>query len=390
MCAPATLADVTVYMTKYDMLGEVNEGAKNLTELLVNVPFLSRLFMILNVEDFDDQGSSAVARLLQKCRTLSQLKLRFDRSSATDTTLLLLVGVLPGLSYLKEVELSFSGVESQIKDHGTIALLQSLRSLRQLRMLSINLSNCFSLTDATGIEISLLLNHLQGLSSLRLYIEQVELKEATLLQLSKSLSGLKQLKDFLLNLNKFSISSSLINFRAIDLSEDIYCCFIQDLSSASLSEITLCFADSPDFGNRAAKCFADLLRSQPLLEKICLLIRQTAVTDEGLIEIASGLSNVPKLKDLHLSLGGLKISDESVKRLNQSLLTLENLYSMNLDISFCKDVTDQAGATFAELLRVRTNINKVSLSYLGTSIRNQARDNLRKVSTERHFEEFRI
>eukprot|EP01017_Pseudomicrothorax_dubius_P044649 TRINITY_DN7568_c0_g2_i3.p1 TRINITY_DN7568_c0_g2~~TRINITY_DN7568_c0_g2_i3.p1 ORF type:complete len:367 (+),score=42.08 TRINITY_DN7568_c0_g2_i3:125-1225(+) len=362
-----------------DRLGEVNEGAKNLTELLVNVPFLSRLFMILNVEDFDDQGSSAVARLLQKCRTLSQLKLRFDRSSATDTTLLLLVGVLPGLSYLKEVELSFSGVESQIKDHGTIALLQSLRSLRQLRMLSINLSNCFSLTDATGIEISLLLNHLQGLSSLRLYIEQVELKEATLLQLSKSLSGLKQLKDFLLNLNK-----------AIDLSEDIYCCFIQDLSSASLSEITLCFADSPDFGNRAAKCFADLLRSQPLLEKICLLIRQTAVTDEGLIEIASGLSNVPKLKDLHLSLGGLKISDESVKRLNQSLLTLENLYSMNLDISFCKDVTDQAGATFAELLRVRTNINKVSLSYLGTSIRNQARDNLRKVSTERHFEEFRI
>eukprot|EP01017_Pseudomicrothorax_dubius_P044651 TRINITY_DN7568_c0_g2_i5.p1 TRINITY_DN7568_c0_g2~~TRINITY_DN7568_c0_g2_i5.p1 ORF type:complete len:112 (+),score=19.19 TRINITY_DN7568_c0_g2_i5:125-460(+) len=102
-----------------------NEGAKNITELLVIVPFLSKLSMVLDVKDFDDQGSSAMARLLQRCRTPSKLKLTFDRSSATDTTLILLVGVLPGLSYLKEVELSFSGVESQIKDHGTIALLQS-------------------------------------------------------------------------------------------------------------------------------------------------------------------------------------------------------------------------------------------------------------------------
>eukprot|EP01017_Pseudomicrothorax_dubius_P028215 TRINITY_DN3339_c0_g1_i2.p1 TRINITY_DN3339_c0_g1~~TRINITY_DN3339_c0_g1_i2.p1 ORF type:complete len:395 (+),score=61.99 TRINITY_DN3339_c0_g1_i2:64-1248(+) len=316
MTAPGKQINLQIYCSQCKT--DVNVLSRKLAIVLLQVRNITKLQLGYSKIELNLDGCEAVAQIIEQTSLLTQFMFYGQNINICDFGLISLGHGLERASLLQFLHIELNPwIEAAFTDVGVIALLTSI-STHHLQRLILNFADCGSLTNAFIQSISVLLRNNCGLKDIQLWLGQVRVEDSGIITLADALQVLTNLTSLALDLSR----NELISDRA-----GAY--LTAKLSNFSLEgQLYLCLEECPHIGDET---ISDLFTSPISTQTLTLEFSETAITDEGMVSLASNLRNL-SLTTFNLNARGADLSDNSIETLVKTLTFHTKLQEINLTI----------------------------------------------------------
>jgi len=292
-----------------------------------------------------------LAKNLKNHLGLRELKLYFGLNRPLKKNEIMeLADAISLLSKLTKLNISIP-YESKFDDKSLALLMNPISNLDELREITLNLSSSL-INDNSIFILSDYLNERTNLTLLSLnFSDCLKLTDEGMMYISGTLVLFKKLRSL-----KFNVA------RCGRITEKGIACLGNAMKSLKcLTELDIDFSLAQDYSM--------FLQAQTLLfhEVLAEVLKRTNAnrTDECLINLCVGLSELKNLRKLRVSFKGCSfISDRGIIQLCDSILEMKYLTELDLDLQSCLGITNNTVDKLSSVLTKMKHLNTVNLVFL--------------------------
>ncbi|KAL4481044.1 hypothetical protein ABPG72_001133 [Tetrahymena utriculariae] len=255
---------------------------------------------------YQQQNYTSKLIFQNKIETLKYMIINIELNYINSYSLNSLSRIIPQLSNLETLEINI-GKNGNIQDQYYISLFRSIQNLSKLRDLEINVSQNNDFSQIAAFNFSFCLGFLKKLNRISFTVdESITIDNHSVQRIYEGLQKLKKLKQLFIQVNN--------PYQIILLG------LLQLLNKLDEDGVQFCYVEKILFERQfETNCISKLN------------LHLSKLTENGLIGLSQGLSQLNQLDYLHLKIQESHLNSQQYKKLGESLITLKQLICLSLD-----------------------------------------------------------
>eukprot|EP01017_Pseudomicrothorax_dubius_P051401 TRINITY_DN988_c0_g1_i3.p1 TRINITY_DN988_c0_g1~~TRINITY_DN988_c0_g1_i3.p1 ORF type:complete len:313 (+),score=41.12 TRINITY_DN988_c0_g1_i3:89-1027(+) len=252
MLTPGTRVGLILTWSEYKC--SIKDHFSKLAEEVSQITNLSELVLDVTSTNLSDEDCIVISDVLQASQSVSKLHLLLNSTTIADQGLKQIVQRLSCLTHLNEMTIVIKACQN-VGERGFNDLLEAIESLPKMINLALSFKKCSAFSDKTASKLSAVLaNFSSSLSNLLLDFTKTQITDDGLLEVSKSITTLKQLDCLFIFLENLNITDKAI-------------CHLAEATSALSKINNLCIycKSCKELTDQSAQAIFDLLQKRTLI-----------------------------------------------------------------------------------------------------------------------------